>query len=153
MWPSIHPTSVNAVGNNDLGAVRKQHIIDAVVLIFLFFQSSKRDRGDEWWERKAEVEVEVEKFTCCREELDQYGLPSVLIDAMTYDRARVFLLLRLRRRTRFFLHFALIFDHRWLWDMVSINIVWSSVSEQERGDQAAGSIEWLKKRTWYWGWG
>lgn len=33
---------------------------------------------------------------------------------MTYDLALVFLLLRLRRRTRFFLHLALIFD-RWRW--------------------------------------
>ncbi len=42
-------------------------------------------------------------------EIGQSLLPDV-IHVKTYDLARVFLLLRLRRRTRFFLHFALIFD-------------------------------------------
>jgi hypothetical protein len=37
---------------------------------------------------------------CCR-----------VVDRVTHDLALVFLLLRLRRRTRFFLHFALILDH------------------------------------------
>jgi hypothetical protein len=41
---------------------------------------------------------------------------------ITYDLARVFLLLRLRRRTRFFLHFALIFDHVGCWHNVSIDL-------------------------------
>lgn len=33
------------------------------------------------------------------------------LSAKTYERALVFLLLRLRRLTRFFLHFALIVEH------------------------------------------
>lgn len=47
-----------------------------------------------------------ELFTCCVIVRLEIQLDTLF--GSTYERARVFLLLRLRRRTRFFLHLALI---------------------------------------------
>lgn len=59
--------------------------------------------------------VEVKRAMAMRRRLLAVGSVSAVLDAAktakeTYDLARIFLLLRLRRRTRFFLHLALIFD-------------------------------------------
>jgi hypothetical protein len=75
------------------------------------------------------------------------GCGGMLEACITYDLARVFLLLRLRRRTRFFLHFALIFDHVSCWHEVSIDLIVAAAITYLMSRMSSVGVT-RSKRTW-----